>query len=65
MDASSKLLLMIVLLLFSGICYRNGYLEGRASVYKEWTAMPSDGTCLVPGGCDDNDRHQQTSRRRK
>lgn len=26
------------------------YLEGRASVYAEWTALPSDGTCYARKG---------------
>lgn len=29
---------------------RVSYMEGRASVYAEWAAMPSDGTCYAKSG---------------
>jgi len=33
--------------------YQWGYLKGRESVYQEFQKLPSDGTCLIPGDCNE------------
>ena len=60
MDNHSKIVIAIlsIQLTISGIvishlCYKLGYEQGRASVYNSFAETGSEGTCYVPGGCDD------------
>lgn len=54
MSIWDKGLITVFVLILLSLCYRNGYLEGRASVYREQMALPTDGTCFVKGGCDND-----------
>lgn len=62
MSVLDKWLITAFVLILLSIGYRNGYLEGRESVYRDQLAMPADGTCYVPGGCND-DRNTKTTKR--
>ena len=56
--------LFIMGLIVSHLAYKLGYEQGRASVYRDYAETGSEGTCYVPGGCQD-DFHSKTFKRRK
>jgi hypothetical protein len=61
MDKTAKWTIIILSLqltisgiVISHLCYRLGFENGKASVYDSFKPDVTDGTCLVPTGCQDD-----------